>query len=639
MEKKSKKMSVSEKIDLFEKYLNENPDKEIHGNTVYEGYQIGSYLIQLRQSMLYSKNNIEYDNEDKRRMEDLGLLSGKKDSLKDKAERLKLFCEKYPYAFTYANNLKAKLQKKGNIEEANNLENLCQDYIYIISRRSRGRISDKMEQDLVNARVGGVFGLSNKDKDLIENYAIYDIDYITLMKLIQDFGSIDSFKKQYIQYKVDLSKAKTFEQKNIVHVKYIDIQKYLDSLPLVDDYYLCNRKKIKPLLYKIGLKNSNQDAGLVYDDEMEYVIRFILEAENQKNRRIFELRFGLDDGEKKTFKQIGKELNIGEKNASQVVREILKKYRKPEYKKMIEEHIYIPNEEFIRNYFAKHDVFYKPNETQMPSKEIDELLNVYGRKRKFTINKDTSEKDSPNTENIEKLGIRPKTRIILNDIGIYTISDLVEKIYSLDDFLMISGIGKKERFEITKKIHSLGYKFKWEKAEKDEKSQGINDKPIGEIGLSKRGSNALKRKGIYTIQSLLNKINSFDDLKDIRGIGKSLVNEIITKVHDLGYKFKWEILDKEDKSNIEPSDQIEILNRKKKEIIGNINRLLDILNGKQSVDSKVNDSLKQAIKLLQEQKSELNKLDREIVVANKRNFQEKRKEKTSKLIESAKETR
>ena len=53
---RTKKISVSEKIDLIESYLKENPNEEIHTNTMYKGYKIGVYFIQLRQSMIYGQS-------------------------------------------------------------------------------------------------------------------------------------------------------------------------------------------------------------------------------------------------------------------------------------------------------------------------------------------------------------------------------------------------------------------------------------------------------------------------------------------------------------------------------------------------------------------------------------------------------
>ena len=38
-------LSVSKKIDLFERYLKENSNESIHSNTIFEGYNIGRILI------------------------------------------------------------------------------------------------------------------------------------------------------------------------------------------------------------------------------------------------------------------------------------------------------------------------------------------------------------------------------------------------------------------------------------------------------------------------------------------------------------------------------------------------------------------------------------------------------------------
>lgn len=80
-------LSVSKKIDLFERYLKENSNESIHSNTIFEGYNIGRILIQLRYLM---KNNlIKYNSEEFKRMENLGLLENTKETIYVKIKRLK----------------------------------------------------------------------------------------------------------------------------------------------------------------------------------------------------------------------------------------------------------------------------------------------------------------------------------------------------------------------------------------------------------------------------------------------------------------------------------------------------------------------------------------------------------------------
>lgn len=106
-------LSISEKINLFEKFIEENPNETIHGDTVFEGYPIGSYLIQIRSDINLDKNSFRYSEQDKEKLEKLGLLYEKKDSIENKIVRLKEFCEKYPYAFFDMSILNEIFEKEG----------------------------------------------------------------------------------------------------------------------------------------------------------------------------------------------------------------------------------------------------------------------------------------------------------------------------------------------------------------------------------------------------------------------------------------------------------------------------------------------------------------------------------------------
>ena len=84
-------LSVSEKIDLFERYLKEKPKETIHSDTVFEGYNIGKIFMQLRYLM---KNNlIKYSSEEFERMENLGLLEKNQETVYEKIKCLKAATE------------------------------------------------------------------------------------------------------------------------------------------------------------------------------------------------------------------------------------------------------------------------------------------------------------------------------------------------------------------------------------------------------------------------------------------------------------------------------------------------------------------------------------------------------------------
>ena len=212
-------LTLTEKIDLFEKYYEENPEDAIHSDTIYNGYPIGQYMIAIRQNIIHEK--IKYDENDIKQLEKLGLLFDPKDTLEEKVERLKLYCKEHPYAFFNCMKTKKQLQEEGNEKELKEFEELYNSsYKYIINRRSRGKITDEIEKELKEAKIGGEFGLEKEDFEeaaILENK--YGIKRSFIIQLLQDFETIDNFRKAYIEFKVEQareSKSDSDEVKKIV---------------------------------------------------------------------------------------------------------------------------------------------------------------------------------------------------------------------------------------------------------------------------------------------------------------------------------------------------------------------------------------------------------------------------------------
>lgn len=76
--------------------------------------------------------------------------------------------------------------------------------------------------------------------------------------------------------------------------------------------------------------------------------------------------------------------------------------------------------------------------------------------------------------------------------------------------------------------------------EKDEKShEKILEMTIEELDLSVRSFNCLKRAGINTVEDLTNKTE--DEMMKVRNLGKKSLEEVINKLHSLGYDLNQDI--------------------------------------------------------------------------------------------------
>ena len=75
--------------------------------------------------------------------------------------------------------------------------------------------------------------------------------------------------------------------------------------------------------------------------------------------------------------------------------------------------------------------------------------------------------------------------------------------------------------------------------EKEEnKKEKILEMPIGELELSVRSFNCLKRSGISTVEDLTNK--SENDMMKVKNLGKKSLDEVIAKLRDLGLDLRKE---------------------------------------------------------------------------------------------------
>ena len=77
--------------------------------------------------------------------------------------------------------------------------------------------------------------------------------------------------------------------------------------------------------------------------------------------------------------------------------------------------------------------------------------------------------------------------------------------------------------------------------EEEENKNKMNSLIIEDVmTLSKRAENCLKRMGVVTIQELIS--HTIEDLYNTKNAGKKTVDEIVTKIHELGLTFKDEDL-------------------------------------------------------------------------------------------------
>lgn len=510
-------LSVSEKIDLFERYLKENSNESIHSNTIFEGYNIGRILIQLRYLM---KNNlIKYNSEEFKRMENLGLLENTKETIYVKIKRLKQFCEKHPYAFSNIYRLRKDLNKKEKME----FEKVFKDYTYIRERKSRGKLPQKLEEELNNSQIGGVF----KKEDIGELYEKYEIGDKEKRQIINEFGNMENLKKSYKKYMIKLANAKNYNEIHRIKIENKESAMENPKIPLVRNFYLGSQslEKQKALLNFISYMYGEKYAtNIILGPEVDVILEKILrEMLTDRERHIVEFKFGL-----KREEEIPKEVrNMKQQSMYQIMcYQVVRKMRKKEIKDVFFNHLYKPSEEFIRAYFSKRDVFEKDSE-QLSDEDKQELLNMID-----VENENIGVIDEDTIEEMAIENINFSTQLLYKAMkynGVNTVGDLLEKARSKKDLLTMAYIGNKEAEEIIEKLSELGITIY--NGVKTREKIGLE---IKNLNLSHRSYMVLARNEIHTVEQLLNRIKSKEDLLQIRWLGEGTANEIIEKLAENG---------------------------------------------------------------------------------------------------------
>ena len=510
-------LSVSEKIDLFERYLKENSNESIHSNTIFEGYNIGRILIQLRYLM---KNNlIKYNSEEFKRMENLGLLENTKETIYVKIKRLKQFCEKHPYAFSNIYRLRKDLNKKEKME----FEKVFKDYTYIRERKSRGKLPQKLEEELNNSQIGGVF----KKEDIGELYEKYEIGDKEKRQIINEFGNMENLKKSYKKYMIKLANAKNYNEIHRIKIENKESAMENPKIPLVRNFYLGSQslEKQKALLNFISYMYGEKYAtNIILGPEIDVILEKILrEMLTDRERHIVEFKFGL-----KREEEIPKEVrNMKQQSMYQIMcYQVVRKMRKKEIKDVFLNHLYKPSEEFIRAYFSKRDVFEKDSE-QLSDGDKQELLNMID-----VENENIGVIDEDTIEEMAIENINFSTQLLYKAMkynGVNTVGDLLEKARSKKDLLTMAYIGNKEAEEIIEKLSELGITIY--NGVKTREKIGLE---IKSLNLSHRSYMVLARNEIHTVEQLVERIKSKDDLLQLRWIGETTANEIIEKLAENG---------------------------------------------------------------------------------------------------------
>lgn len=462
---KRSKVKLEQKIEIFEEFM--KTGEELVGNTTYEGYPIGQWAIQIRNS-LNRMNDGKDDNvkinptkDQLEKLESMGILERQIDStIDEKIDSLVEWRRRYPKIQIIPIATDEKLREYVRTDEEfsqiqEEYEKMQRYYDYVRYRKYQGKLNEKQMQRGKEGNIGGVFGYSTRIEELAKRYGIIekDIDY-----LLTKFGTLDNFYEMHNTGKIEGKKDRMLEEKIIRNVVDIDGNS------------------------NIGYDNLYRDVFGIKKDLSFYSSKGLqkeLEELTEREKYVIESIYGLNEGKTpKTFKAIGEEIGITGNRVSEIVKYACRKFRRPSRSKKIKIFSEIEDNEYLTDKEKQQIEEIKKNiqlqngdlsENLGKLKEIQEKLrtikNKKNEEKKTIIEKERE--DEKERLDVEDLGFSIRPYNCLKRAGINYLDDLANM--TEEQFRKIRNLGKSTFEEIVAKMQEFGISFKTEEQLENER--------------------------------------------------------------------------------------------------------------------------------------------------------------------------
>ena len=497
-----KSLSIDEKIDLFEKYINENENGIIQ-DTVYEGYPIGTMLVQMRSDIRKKINIQRYSPEQIEKLTEMGLLEDKHEStIDEKVARLEAFCINNSELWLVSKSADANIEKfyladideqeRKNIIEQLNLAR--KDYEYIYHRKIDGKLPDEYAERLRQAGVGKSFGYKDEIEDLAKQYEKklrsnnnYSEDKIKdevahikwyLYSKDMKFGGLDKYRQAFVEALINRDR----EQMEEIMPRGDDGKDFLITQFDVSSPDFINQTGLGDL---VSLTFGEDISNFKYYGLHEMVIfngkdikDKVLSTLTEREAEVLDLRYGLTDGKRTRLEDVGRKFGCTRERVRVIEEKALRKLRHSSRSQRIKNTGIDSDreEQFIRKYFEHHDIFSFADSDGLDDNVKSELLEIYNdgiRERKIEIEEAAKKRFASEEEaysysdKIEdllgKLDLSVRSFNCLKRAGINTVGDLLA--LSEEEIRNIRNIGAKSVNEVLEKIATIKQEIKDEKAE------------------------------------------------------------------------------------------------------------------------------------------------------------------------------
>lgn len=607
--------TLDEKIQIFEKF--NQTDEELVGSTVFEGYPIGQWAIQIRNDLNRinkGKKSTDLTKKQLEKLANLGILERRIDStIDEKIDSLVAWRKKYPRitivpivpSETLCEYTETEEEQKQLIEE---YERILKYYEYVRARKSRGKLSEYQIKKCKDGNIGGVFGKSNdiecQTDELVKKY---DLNREAVDLIIKQYGSIDEFRKTYIDALINQNVDQVIDKKILENTTLIR------GFDLSSPDWIQRDSRRRELAYDIF---GREQLFVKYDGLEEDFIESILHKDfTQQEKQVLYMLYGLNGKKRETQAQIAQNIGKSRNRVFQIIAKATRKIRYYDVQSDLKNRIcdidFDLRKEIIEEYFKNFDIFVPEEPTTMDENIKIKLTNMLSEGIKKT------KKRNEQVGIIERMSEEQKLHILRarfgDSIGSSDISvvDPWHKIYTcfeggnsidIDEKLVedewhnhtsiyyreclkseytqskiaefmvksfsdseLTSVGKKE--EIEELIASNRYLSEENKEElkqllyeriktaaenknfNKEEAKNLLEMTIEELDLSVRAYNRLHRAGIKNVIELMHMSN--DDFRKIKGLGLKCYDEIIEKMQSLGIEmedgcFKFAENEKED---------------------------------------------------------------------------------------------
>lgn len=453
----------------------------------------------------------------------------------ERIERLVEFIKKYPelwkenviepdnerlilkYVDEYISEKKCEESREELIQKLKLAE---RDYLKIREKIFRGALTSEELETLREGRVGRRAGYSREIEDLAKGKKNEDGLKKFLYNCDMKYGSIDNFRKAYIEQIATIGSLENFPYVDGMESIHFDIA----SPNLHNKVY----DKLVDSLVEKG--NDETSLRIIDSDKIKDAI---VNALSLKEQMILEERYGLGMVGPKKFQEIASDYGVIPERIRQIVVRSVRKL-KPYKNQILIELNNAEREKFIRTYFEHHDIFEDSSRKEIDEEVKKNLLKIMSRVLGEENTEETEE--IKNERPIIELGFTTRTYNTLKRAGICTVDKLTSR--SKTNIRYIKHLGSRGFDEIINKIEEEGLTFA-EEDEEEKQRKEILDTPLSELNLSTRSYNILHRNDIETVGDLINKTKK--DFDRVKGFGEGAYLEVEEKLHSMGLSFTDEV--------------------------------------------------------------------------------------------------